>query len=185
MVRVPELLIDVNSIEAKKEIDVAFDNPFPEIRCSSQIAVHAVLYKTRNSVVLTGDIRTVVIDKCARCLKDVEVPINGTLEAVYVPFDKYIKEIKDGPVDNLENTLPLKEELLDLSDRVIEAIIVEIPQKVLCREDCRGLCPVCGVDLNENPDHFCGSEEEPRDKWHSLLVELKKNIVDNNSDWEG
>ncbi|ACR80224.1 MULTISPECIES: DUF177 domain-containing protein [Kosmotoga] len=185
MVKVTELLIDLNSFESRKEIDVAFDNPFAEIKCSTQIVVHAVLYKTRDSVVLTGDIQTVVIDKCARCLKDVEVPINGTLEAVYIPFNKYIKEIKDGPVDNLENTLPLKEEVLDLSDRVIEAIIVEIPQKVLCVEDCRGLCPVCGVDLNENPDHFCEGKEEPSDKWHSLLGELKKNIVDNNSDWEG
>ncbi|TYB95812.1 MAG: DUF177 domain-containing protein [Kosmotoga sp.] len=174
--KIKELAVELNSFEKTKQLSVSFENIYPEIRCTEPIDVDVFLYKEKDSVIVSGTVKTKIIEKCARCLKDVIVPINGTVEAVYLPSKKFFKEVDSGPSEDLENTLPLDSDILDLSERVLEAIIVEIPFKVLCSENCRGLCPVCGVDLNENPDHNCEQGKESKDKWHKLLNDLKENI---------
>lgn len=55
---------------------------------------------------------------------------------------------------------------LDLEDPVREALILEVPVVILCRPDCRGLCPRCGQDLNQGDCSCSGSEEDPR--WAAL-----------------
>jgi uncharacterized protein len=55
---------------------------------------------------------------------------------------------------------------LDLGESIREAIILEIPQVVLCRPDCRGLCPVCGADLNEGGCSCTPERGDPR--WEAL-----------------
>jgi uncharacterized protein len=57
---------------------------------------------------------------------------------------------------------------LDLSFPAWEALILEIPMKPVCRDECRGLCPVCGADLNEKT---CGCEAREADP---RLLSLKK-----------
>ena len=47
----------------------------------------------------------------------------------------------------------VKDGLLDLDQLVTSDILLELPIKALCREDCKGLCPQCGLDLNESPEH--------------------------------
>ncbi|MEA2066283.1 MAG: DUF177 domain-containing protein [Thermotogota bacterium] len=174
--KIKELIVELDSFEKTKQLSVSFENIYPEIRCDEPIYVDVFLYKEKNSVIVSGTVKTKVIEKCARCLKDVIVPINGTVEAVYLPARKFFKEVDSGASEDLENTLPLDSDILDLSERVLEAIIVEIPFKVLCSENCRGLCPICGINLNENPDHNCEQKNESNDKWHKLLSDLKENI---------
>jgi uncharacterized protein len=61
--------------------------------------------------------------------------------------------------------------VLDLEAWVRDALALSLPQQLLCREDCAGLCPVCGVDLNTaEPGH--GHEREPDPRW-AKLSELK------------
>ena len=174
---VRELLVDVNSFEDSKKIELVIDNPFEEIRCDKPISVQLFLYKEKDSITVSGKVSTTVIEPCSRCLKPVKLQIEGNIEALYVNQSKLLSKSRSGPVGELDNTFLLSEDILDLSDRVVEAIIVEIPLKVLCSKDCKGLCPVCGADLNENPNHHCETPKEPQDKWHSLLYNLKENII--------
>ncbi|MFA6028864.1 MAG: DUF177 domain-containing protein [Elusimicrobiota bacterium] len=51
----------------------------------------------------------------------------------------------------IEETYPLKEGELDVADDVRQAVLLEVPPRSLCREDCRGLCPQCGQNLNAAP----------------------------------
>jgi uncharacterized protein len=61
----------------------------------------------------------------------------------------------------------LEEGVLDLSSWAREALALMLPAKLLCREDCAGLCPVCGADLNAaDPDH--AHEREPDPRWAKL-----------------
>jgi uncharacterized protein len=55
---------------------------------------------------------------------------------------------------------------LKLSEWARDAIAVELPQQILCRPDCAGLCPVCGEDLNENPHEH--EDERPDPRWAAL-----------------
>lgn len=62
---------------------------------------------------------------------------------------------------------PLAElpEFVDLTPELREAIILALPGYPVCRDDCRGLCPRCGANLNEGP---CGCGPEGDDRWHAL-----------------
>jgi DUF177 domain-containing protein len=64
----------------------------------------------------------------------------------------------------------VREETLDLSSWARDAFVLAAPDKVLCREDCAGLCPVCAADLNEAGEHH--HEPEPDPRW-AKLRELK------------
>jgi uncharacterized protein len=65
-------------------------------------------------------------------------------------------KIEESNVDNLANLIYYDgEDKLDFSDRIGESILTEIPSKVLCKEDCEGLCPICGANWNyEKCEHY-------------------------------
>ena len=171
-----DLVIDLNTFEFKKSIDASFGTDFTdEVTLMEPVDVHIDLYKDKDSVIVTGTVNTSVEESCARCLKPVVIQIKGTIEATYV-HEIMLKSVDDAGKDELENVIRLEGELLDLSDRVIEAIIVEVPLKTLCSKDCAGLCQVCGTNLNENPDHKCQDRAIVDDSWHKAISELKTKL---------
>jgi uncharacterized protein len=97
---------------------------------------------------------------CMRCLRDA---------APVVEVDA--REV-DRPGEGEELQSPyVRDERLDLSAWARDAFVLGAPAKVLCREDCAGLCPVCAADLAEvGPDHHHDSARDPR--W-AKLSELK------------
>ncbi len=97
---------------------------------------------------------------CMRCLKHAEPTVEVDVREVDRP----------GEGEELESPY-VREETLDLAAWARDAFALASPVKVLCREDCAGLCPVCAVDLNEaGPAHVHESAPDPR--W-SKLRELK------------
>jgi DUF177 domain-containing protein len=62
---------------------------------------------------------------------------------------------------------------LDLSSWARDALVLDLPDKILCREDCAGLCPVCGVDLNAQPHEHDDRTPDPR--W-AALADLKERL---------
>ena len=97
---------------------------------------------------------------CMRCLGD---------SAPVVAVDA--REV-DQPGGGDELTSPyVSDEELDLAQWANDAFALALPAQVVCREDCAGLCPVCGTDLNEaGPEH--GHEAAPDPRW-AKLRELK------------
>jgi uncharacterized protein len=97
---------------------------------------------------------------CMRCLKQGQPS-----------FEVESREV-DRPGGGEELDSPyVHDEVLDLASWVRDAFALEVPAKVLCREDCAGLCPECAADLNEaGPDHHHPSAPDPR--W-AKLSELK------------
>ncbi|RPF42600.1 uncharacterized protein EDD75_1702 [Thermodesulfitimonas autotrophica] len=105
-----------------------------------------------------GESRTTVRLACSRCLKEFAVELAGRIE------EKYRLHGAAGP----EEEIPLAADDLDFTDQVIESLLLALPMKPLCREDCRGLCPRCGKDLNEGACGCPAGEGDPR------LAVLKK-----------
>ncbi len=98
-----------------------------------------------------------VSGSCSRCLKDASVQV------------KIVAREIDQHSDGEEMTSPyFEEDNLDLKGWVQDALILVMPSKVLCRKDCRGLCSVCGADLNTNDpaDHRHNEGDDPR--WAKL-----------------
>jgi uncharacterized protein len=93
---------------------------------------------------------------CMRCLKDARPG-----------FEVDAREV-DRPSEGEELQSPyVRDEKLDLASWARDAFALAMPAKVLCREDCAGLCPICAADLNEAPaDH--GHEQAPDPRWEKL-----------------
>jgi uncharacterized protein len=100
---------------------------------------------------------------CVRCLTDAVV--DETLE---------LSEYQATSPDTDELTTPyLEDDRLDLSAWARDALILALPDKILCRPDCAGLCPVCGRDLNAEPHAHEDEEGDPR--W-AALQELRETL---------
>ena len=67
----------------------------------------------------------------------------------------------------------MKDDQLDLSAWARDALVLELPDKILCREDCAGLCPVCGRDFNTDPHQH--DDEELDSRW-AALSELRDRL---------
>jgi len=93
---------------------------------------------------------------CYRCLGDavLEVPITA-------------REYQDeSPEDEDMRTQYLSGDNLDVSAWARDAVALALPDKILCRPDCAGLCPVCGKNLNDEPHTHDETEPDPR--WAAL-----------------
>lgn len=115
------------------------------------IAVEGVFWFDGNHIVVQGTIRTHGAYTCSRCLTPVPVDRNATLSEVY------------GTEAALpDDVLPYNGEYIDLTETIRENLILSEPMKVLCRPDCKGLCPQCGKNLNEGPCSCPTDRIDPR-----------------------
>ncbi len=94
---------------------------------------------------------------CYRCLKDAVLDLS-----IYA---REYQATSPGEADELKTPYVVDSQL-QLSNWARDAIAVELPQQILCREDCAGLCAICGEDLNENPHEHEDERVDPR--WEAL-----------------
>jgi uncharacterized protein len=100
---------------------------------------------------------------CYRCLEDavLDLPISAREYQATTPESDEMR------------TPYLEDDRLDLSAWARDALALELPDKILCKTDCAGLCPVCGKDLNAEPHEH--DEPETNTRW-SALAELKDRL---------
>jgi len=99
-------------------------------------------------VVVEGDIDVNLKMRCSRCLVSFPYPVSRHFRSVYVPFPETCQEedVELKPYDmdvSIYNGIDL-----DLDNVLFEQVFLGMPAQVLCQPDCKGLCPVCGVNLN-------------------------------------
>jgi uncharacterized protein len=92
---------------------------------------------------LEGDVGV----ECRRCLTDVRMPVDADVHLIFAEAGD--EEIDDPDV----YTIDAKAAELDLRPAIREEWLLSVPAFALCREECLGLCPVCGADLNVDPAH--------------------------------
>jgi uncharacterized protein len=86
---------------------------------------------------------------CARCLGSVEFPVDRDFEVFYRPM-KDIARDEEVEISAEELEVGFYEgEGINFEETVTEQVILSVPMKVVCGTDCRGLCPICGTNLNE------------------------------------
>lgn len=96
-----------------------------------------------DGVFLRGRLRTTVRLACRRCLTSVEQEIDDIVDLLFEPLGP-----DDDGAEGEVYPLPERGIELDLRDAVREQVLLRAPDLALCSEDCRGLCPQCGTDLN-------------------------------------
>lgn len=93
------------------------------------------------TVVVRGVARSTVRSRCARCLAPAYIPLCAEVEEAFVRDE-------DGEAKPSDDQYRYSGHVLDLTEAVRAALLLEMPSRVLCRDDCKGLCPQCGQDLN-------------------------------------
>ena len=91
------------------------------------------------------------------------------------------KEVLGLDEDALDDYAIVEDGFLDMDEQLIELLELEFPRKILCRPDCRGLCPKCGRDLNTGD---CDCREEPDPRWAPLQAILDEMEARDNSQSE-
>jgi uncharacterized protein len=126
--------------EAKKS-EITFDEG---IELVDTMKVELTLTKDADtSVIVEGRMDGSVKMSCSRCLKEYIAPVTVGFAAIYKEKSRMTEDDRDGEVYEYENNE------MDLYPYLRETMILELPVKPVCAEDCRGICPVCGKNRNE------------------------------------
>ncbi|HEX7613828.1 MAG TPA: DUF177 domain-containing protein [Thermoanaerobaculia bacterium] len=173
-------------------LEAAFDEPIdlshqfdfpaaglarPELVALSHVSFTGRLERQEPGFVLNGRVVFDGVTACARCLAP--VPFRRSSEAywLFAPAHAKPREEKQerDPEDGLE-LLAADLDVLYYDDLVVpfdalveEQVQLELPLKALCRDDCRGLCPMCGADRNLAP---CACKPPADDRWRTLRTLL-------------
>ena len=112
------------------------------------------LTNTGGGVLLHGQAHASGSTECARCLEAAAFDVQGAVEGYYIlnPSEEELEQSDD------EFTAVSKDGIVDLAIPIVAAIIYELPQVVLCSDDCAGLCQVCGTNKNVEP---CECDKKP------------------------
>jgi uncharacterized protein len=119
-----------------------------DVRLAERVEVNGRGRRTSDAIQVSGALKTKVETPCARCLKPVVVPIATQFSERFVTAVSWRSE-EQHELDREDLDLALFDgESIDLDQLVREEIVLAVPTQVLCREDCKGLCPTCGIDRN-------------------------------------
>ena len=119
------------------------------------VEVNLTAGRVGESVTLTGEFSTTVTGPCQRCLGEAAVPVRARA-IEYVRHGE--SEIEDEDPESGDAGY-VASNILDLERWVRDLVAEALPDKLLCSDACLGLCPVCGIDLNADPEHH---HEAPR-----------------------
>jgi uncharacterized protein len=108
---------------------------------------------------------------CDRCLKSLDIPVETSFDVSYVPAADYTLEPEAAELQEEDLSLSVFDgEVIDLDDLVREQVLLALPTRALCRDECQGLCPICGLDKNNDS---CGCESKEVDPRWAALKDLR------------
>lgn len=96
---------------------------------------------------------------CSRCAKEIKVNFNQSFTEILINSETATTEDKDDAVI-------FEGHFVDISEIVLANALLSLPSTFLCKENCKGLCPKCGADLNEGTCSCADDETDPR--WEAL-----------------
>jgi uncharacterized protein len=148
------------------EIDLPrFDGP---------VRVHGTLRKVSTQLFVQGVSEGTLIAECDRCLAEVRRAVEAPLNLFYQVTPDARNAQSDDAAD-VQSIHP-EQDAIVLDGEVRQSLLLEVPLKVLCRDDCAGLCPGCGANLNTEA---CRCEEPPIDPRWAKLADLYRSREDN------
>jgi uncharacterized protein len=171
--RIDDITADVREIafpEPEREINrVLGQGPIQDYRLEGPVNVSLSYYRAGTDVFLMGEIGAVATAACARCAEEFRIAKERAFRCVLSPKAAGYDAETDLRADDLEFSLYEGDEV-DLTPLIREQVILALVERPLCREDCRGLCPHCGANLNQSA---CACQDEARDPRLAVLRTLK------------
>jgi len=131
----------VRYYEVKETINIA-DN-------GSLVQGKVKLICTDRSILVMGSLHTEVSINCSRCLSTFHFPLDVTVEDEFFPTTDILTATPQPVPVEAECFTINKYNILDLTEAVRQHVLLDIPMRPLCHQDCAGLCPSCGHNLNQ------------------------------------
>lgn len=157
-------------------LDVELDNDDglelkdQEAELAGPITGHVRLHRTNLGIYADGTVAVPVHLQCTRCLKDFNTTLTFPLHEDYYPTVDVDTGLPTTEPHDIDVSFPIdRHHEVDLREAIRQNLVLELPIRVLCREDCAGLCPQCGKDLNDGP---CDCQAEQPDERFSALRQL-------------
>lgn len=163
---------------ARERVDEMVAGDQAGYRSDGPMQIQAHLDKVERRVLLRARARATLKAPCGRCLSPIPVEVPLDFRMTFVPEDQYAAppskdedDVGRGEVAASFEPTSLDEETysgreIELTPVVREQLILALPQYPVCRDSCKGLCPVCGTNLNEKE---CGCDRKvPDPRWAGL-----------------
>lgn len=178
------MIIDVSGIKDTKgaTISVTLNDtvalPIERLEGTQKVHVSGSITAANvgDHISVFGDVSTDVAVDCDRCLSEFSYNIKASVDDSY--YDKAVLTARQEQSLREQGVSfrVYEGDRLDVSPSVIEALILEFPIKLVCRDDCKGLCPVCGQDLNNGSCSCVVDDVDPR------MLKLKELLKTNETE---
>lgn len=174
-INVAQLLKEQSGNAREYELREDIANLDPDIVPLTVLTGQTQLIRTADGVLVRGTMRTNLELNCSRCLDAFSMPVKFILEEEFRPtIDIVSGATLPHQVEDERATQIDAHHILDLSEVVRQNILLAIPSHPVCRNNCAGLCPECGQNLNTNPHQHTHSEIDPRLQVLQELLEKQK-----------
>lgn len=144
-----------------------------EVEIVSPAKLRLRIEKSNEEVLIRGTVSAEIRLTCGRCLKDFTRLIESPIDVVYRPAAELRGEEHELQAGELETGF-YKGDVLDIDELFVEQMLLGIPIRPLCEEACKGICPVCGTDLNVSGCQ-CRPSGPPESQMRGLK-ELKEHL---------
>ena len=122
-----------------------------DLKVIGPLTGHVRMRRTNQGLLVDGWVDLSLELSCNRCLKIFEQPMHITFEELFFPTVDVISGLPLPPIDE-EEVFPIDaHHQVDLTEAIRQHVLLDLPMVTLCQEDCAGLCPQCGHDLNLGP----------------------------------
>jgi len=161
------LSLDLNRIRAAEE---RFDRVYApdqlpgeeDFRIAAPVSLAFDIFKDKQEFRLVGRVQTTLELPCSRCLEPFTLPVDQTFDLRYQPRVQNTGEGEREIEEDDLTTAFYENDEIDLGQLMREQFYLALPMKPLCTDDCKGLCPVCGTNLNRGSCDCKREWEDPR-----------------------
>lgn len=159
-------------VGASRKVEISGDLADLDERNPGPVSVSgtASMVRTPKGVLVTGKVRMRLSQVCRRCLELAEMDWESAFEEEFVPTIDLATGMPIAREEDVEPELLIDEQnMLDMTEILRQYAVMELMAPSLCRPDCKGLCFMCGHNLNHGP---CECEEQVMDPRFAVLAQL-------------
>lgn len=151
--------LDLNEVASHLRKRIEYDVNEPPlideesgIRCVASVVGNLVFQNTGTLILIRGSIQTSVELDCSRCLKpfvmDLDVPVEESFPVSGSTMWDDDSNLEDPELPEDAKEPLFEDNIFNLTELIRQSLAVSIPIRTVCSDDCKGICPKCGVDLN-------------------------------------
>lgn len=138
------------------------EQPGDAYRIVAPVGLDFDIHKDKERFRLVGTVRTALELPCSRCLEPFQLPVDASFDQRFLPASEMSthdeREVQEEDVE----ISYYRDDQIDLNELLREQFYLALPMKPLCSEDCKGLCPQCGTNLNTASCACATAWEDPR-----------------------